>query len=298
VEPPDGASKRLIVNADDFGLTIQVNQAIVKGHREGIITSTSLLANGAAFDSAVVLAKQVADLGVGVHLNLTEGVPLSSPVSLGGLVNADGLLCLTPARLVRRLLSGSVSVAQVELEMRAQMEKVLSAGVHPTHLDGHKHIHLFPSIFRVLIRLAGDYRIHGIRCVRERVASLGQLISYHRASSSTILKQYLVGVTLSFIGMLQRKELRYAGLKSPAYVYGITPTGFLDARHLQEILGDLPDGTSELICHPGTVDSDLHRSPTRLLEQREQELQAILSPEIRKTIARRGIQLISYSALN
>jgi hopanoid biosynthesis associated protein HpnK len=288
----------LIVNADDFGLTVRVNRAIVKGHREGIITSTSLLANGGAFDSAVVLTKQVAALGVGVHLNLTEGIALSPPASLGGLVRADGSFGLTPVLLVTRLLSGSVSVAQVELEMRAQIEKVLSAGIHPTHLDGHKHIHLFPSIFHVLIRLASDYRICAIRCVRERVASISQLIRRHRTASPTILKQYLVGVTLSLIGIPQRRELWRAGLKSPACVYGITPTGFLDTRHLQEILGHLPDGTSELICHPGIVDSDLQRIPTRLHEQRERELEAILSPEIMKTMARRSIQLISYAALN
>ena len=294
----DDTRKRLIVNADDFGLTEKVNLAIVKGHREGVITSASLLANGSAFDSAVVLAQQVETLGVGVHLNLTEGMALTSPARLGSLVDVTGSFCLTPVLLVRRLLSGAVSVTQVELEMRAQIEKILSAGIRPTHLDGHKHIHLFPSLFHVLIRLAREYRINGIRCARERVASLSQLLIFHKSASSTILKQYLVGVALSFIGIPQRRRLRRAGLKSPSCVYGITCTGFLDTRHLREILEDLPDGTSELICHPGTVDSDLQQIPTRLLEQRERELQAILNPEIRKTLVQRGIQLISYSALN
>ena len=293
-----GARKKLIVNADDFGLTERVNQAIIKGHQEGIITSTSLLANGCAFNSAVALAKQAPALGVGVHLNLTEGAPLSPPSCLEGLVSSGGSFNLTSIRLARFLLSRTVKVGAVERELRAQIEKLLTAGIQPTHLDSHKHMHLFPTIFGVLMKLAVEYGIGGIRCVRERVTHMGQLVRQHRGASSRILKQHLVGFTLSLLSMPQRPKLRRVRLKFPAYCMGITATGFLDAKYLLEILEALPDGTTELICHPGTVDVDLRRTPTRLLEQREQELQAMLAAETKETLVRQGIRLISYAGLN
>jgi hopanoid biosynthesis associated protein HpnK len=298
LEELQGARKKLIVNADDFGLTEKVNQAIIKGHREGIITSTSLLANGRAFDSAVVLAKQFTSLGVGVHLNLTEGVPLSAPLGLQGLVNPAGSFRLTPVRLARCLLSGAIRLSSLEGELRAQIERSLDAGIRPTHLDSHKHIHLFPAIFRVVMRLAVEYGISGIRCVREKVAHLGRLVRRNRESLPRILKQYLVGYTLSLLCMAQRPKLRLTRLRFPAYCFGITPTGFLDSTHFQEILECLPEGSTELICHPGTVDEDLQRSPTRLLEHRERELQAILAFETKETLVRQGIRLISYAGLD
>ncbi len=298
MEELPGARKKLIVNADDFGLTEKVNQAIIKGHQEGIITSTSLLANGRAFDSAVVLAKQFTSLGVGVHLNLTEGAPLSALLGLRGLVNPGGSFRLTPVRLACCLLSGAIKLSSLEGELRAQIEKLLDAGIRPTHLDSHKHIHLVPAIFRVLMRLAVEYGIGGIRCVRERVAYLSRLVRRHRGSLPRILKQYLVGLTLSLVCMPQRPKLRRARLRFPVHCFGITPTGFLDSRHFQEILECLPEGTTELICHPGTVDEDLQRTPTRLLEHRERELQAILAFETKETLVRQGIRLISYAGLD
>ena len=297
LEPLGDGKKKLIVNADDFGLTEGVNQAILRGHREGIITSTSLLANGRAFDSAVALTRESPSIGVGVHLNLTEGAPLCSPSSLRGLVDPGGSFCLTSARLALRLLCGAVGLNPVERELRAQIERLLAAGIRPTHLDSHKHMHLFPSIFRVLIRLAGEYGIGGIRCVREKVTHFGQLVLRHRGCSSKIVKQYLVGFTLSLLCMPQRRELRRAQLKFPTYCFGITPTGFLDALHLRQILEGLPDGATELICHPGTVDGDLRQTPTRLLNQRERELQAILAPEAKAMMAQLGIRLINYAEL-
>jgi len=298
LEELPGACKKLIVNADDFGLTEKVNQAIIKGHQQGIITSTSLLANGIAFDSAVALAKQFTSLGVGVHINLTEGVPLSAPLGLQGLVNPAGSFRLKPVPLARCLLSGAIKPSSLEVEMRAQIERLLAAGIRPTHVDSHKHIHLFPAIFRVLMKLAVEYGINGIRCVRERVAHLNCLIRRHRGSFPRILKQYSVGFTLSLLCKFQRPRLRRTRLRFPAYCFGITPTGFLDSRHFQEIFQCLPEGTTELICHPGTVDEDLQRTPTRLLEQRERELQGILAIETKETLVRQGIRLISYAGLD
>ena len=168
--------KRLIVNADDFGLTEKVNQAIVQGHRSGIITSTTLMANGMAFNSAVALAQATPELGVGIHLNLTTGKAISCRSKIPGLVDARGLFCNTPEWLVARLAARTLSLGQVERGVSGSDGKVLSAGVAPTHLDGHKHVHLFPPIFELVIQMAKEYGISAVRCTRERSVGLLKLL--------------------------------------------------------------------------------------------------------------------------
>jgi hopanoid biosynthesis associated protein HpnK len=289
--------KRLIVNADDFGLTGKVNDAIVEGHRNGIITSTTLMANGAAFESAVALARRQPRLGVGVHLNLTEGRPISDGARIPSLVNGRGLLSGGPGRLARRVFLGRIRLADVERELRAQIEKVLAAGIPATHIDGHKHVHLWPSIFDVVIRLAREY---GIRCVRrpaERPVGLSALLRRGGGSASAILRQYLASRAMRVVALGSRRKLRRGGLNTPEYFFGVTQTGFLDVAALGAILRCVPEGTSEIMCHPGYVDEDLMRTPTRLLRQRERELAALMSPEIRNLVAAMNIELVHYGQL-
>lgn len=289
--------KRLIVNADDFGLTEKVNQAVIQGHLKGIITSASLLANGAAFESAAALAQQYPQLGVGVHLNLTDLTPVSQPAKIPSLVTDTGLFLSGPLLLARRIVAGRVSLAEVEKELRSQIEKVLAAGIVASHLDGHKHFHVLPPVFDLVIRLAREYGIKGVRCTAERSVELFRLMRRNNHSSLEILKQYLTGRALSVLSAGFREKLQLARLSCPTYFYGITQTGFLDAKGLQNIICDLPQGASEIMCHPGYVDTELNRTPTRLLTQREVELQALTRPEIRQLIAERGIELISYRNL-
>jgi predicted glycoside hydrolase/deacetylase ChbG (UPF0249 family) len=156
--------KRLIVNADDFGLTTQVNQAIIDGHFCGLITSTSLMANGEAFEPAVALSRQAPRLGVGVHLNLTEGKPVAPASSIPSLVNSQGCFARKPGRLWRAMILGRVCTVDIEKELRAQIEKVLAAGIVPTQLDSHKHVHALPVLGRMTTRLARQYGIPALVC--------------------------------------------------------------------------------------------------------------------------------------
>jgi chitin disaccharide deacetylase len=289
--------KRLIVNADDFGLTDKTNQAIIEGHNQGILTSASLLANSAGFKSAVELARRLPELGVGVHLNLIEGRPVSDPSNIPSLVDDKGLFPGNPVRLARKIVIGKVKLTEVERELRAQIEKILAAGVAPTHLDGHKHIHILPSVLNIIVRLAREYEVMAVRCPAERSAHLVQLMLTNSVSSLEILKQYVAGRTLLVLSLGVRKKLRRARLSCPMYFYGITQTGFLDAKCLQNIICNLPHGTSEIMCHPGYVNLDLMWTPTRLLAQREQELHALIRPEIKALITELGIELISYRSL-
>jgi len=289
--------KRLIVNADDFGLSDGVNQAIMLGHRQGIITSATLMANGAGFASAVDMARTAASLGIGVHLNLTEGAPVSALSGIPGLVDTRGLFAHTVEQLGWHSLVGAISLLEIERELRAQIEKILAAGVAVTHLDSHKHVHLTPAICRIVLRLATDYGIMGLRCPYERSTEVIRLMRRNVRATPRLLKQYGVSRLLWLLSRRASRACQRAGLRHPTCFYGLTATGFLDTEVLQRIICHLPEGTSELMCHPGYVDDQLRCTPTRLLAQREQELQALIRPEIRQLLARERIALISYRDL-
>jgi hopanoid biosynthesis associated protein HpnK len=289
--------KRLIVNADDFGLTEKINQAIMVGHYRGLISSTSLLANGEAFASAVALSRQAPHLGVGVHLNLTEGKPVAPPSSISGLLNGEGLFARKPASLWQAMILGRVSTADIEKELRAQIEKVLAAGIVATHLDSHKHVHALPVLGRMGLRLARHYGIPAIRCVAERWSAMGYLLRRFPQAKATVFRQRTKSFALAALSLGWRRRLRRAGLACAEHFYGVTPTGFLDEELLREVLRRLPEGTSELMCHPGLVDQALKQTPTRLLEQREVEYQALTRPEIKLLVKDLGIELVNYGEL-
>jgi chitin disaccharide deacetylase len=290
--------KRLIVNADDFGLTAGVNRAIIEGHVQGIITSTSLLANGTAFDPAVAMASDHSKLGVGVHLNLTEGRPVSVPADVASLLNAHGLFVSGPVRQAKRVLIGRVNLREVERELRSQIEKVRAAGVQITHLDGHQHLHMLPPVLDLVIKLAREVAIGGVRCAAEHRVELLQLMDRDRSSSLAVLKQFLTGRALSMLSSSMKQKMRHAGLRFPDHFYGLTQTGFLDATAVMKILQHLRHGISELMCHPGYLDADLAGKPTRLLGQREGELRALTEPAVKRLITEQAIELIHYGTMS
>jgi len=290
--------KRLVVNADDFGLAESINRGILEAHRRGILTSATLLANGAAFESAAELARGAPVLGVGVHLNLTDGRPVSQPSTVPSLLDASGQFFSGPAQLAGRVLAGRARLAEVEREWGAQIEKVGNSGVAITHLDGHKHVHMLPALFPVAVRLARQYGVRGVRLAIERPPRLGGLLRRHAGAAGSILMQRLRARALALLALGSREQLERAEMAFPMYFYGITQTGFLDGAELEAILWNLPDGTSELMCHPGYADGVLRQTGTRLVEERERELEALTRPESRKLVAALSIQLISYRGLN
>src|ERR1700730_2856202 len=163
--------KQLIVNADDFGLTEGVNRSIIVAHRDGILTSTSLLANGSAFQQAVSSSRKLVQLSVGVHLNLSQGNPVSPANRIPSLVNEEGRLHLSPLHLWIRILRRQLNLEDIHTECQAQILKVLDGGIAPTHLDGHLHVHLLPQLSPILIRLAREFGIRHIRCPTEDLAN-------------------------------------------------------------------------------------------------------------------------------
>ncbi len=289
--------RQLIVNADDFGLTAGVTRGILDAHRDGIVTSTTLMANGAAFDLAVAASRQEPMLGVGIHLNLSEGIPVSPPFKIPTLVNDQGRLHLTPARLLEHILARRLDLSEVETELRAQIARILQKGISATHLDGHKHVHVLPRISDIVIRLAREFSIPGVRCPVENPSRFVNWVGAKRGRHLPILKQYLVGRGVSAFARRFRRKLDEAGLRYPAHFYGLSQTGFLNTRRIREVAARLQEGTSELMCHPGYADTELAETGTRLLVQREVEIFALCSPVIKGLVAGSGIRLVNYQAL-
>jgi len=286
--------KNLIVNADDLGWTEGVNRGIAEAHRNGIVTSASLLANGAAFASGVELARSTPRLGVGVHLNLSDGEPVAPRELVATLVNDKGEFAGGPEALLLRIAKRDVSLSEVEHEWEAQIEKVKGAGLQPTHLDGHKHVHMLPGLFEVALRLAKRYGIGAIRVAHEASSLRSALSAGDEPHVSVVLKQGVQARGLKLLARDAREQAERAGISTADYFCGIAQTGEMTKGGLARLLRSLPEGTTELMSHPGYADQDLQNSGTRLQGSRQTELSILTDMEIRNLVASQGIRLIDY----
>jgi predicted glycoside hydrolase/deacetylase ChbG (UPF0249 family) len=251
----------LAINADDFGFTRDVNAGIVQAHREGVLTSTTLMANGAAFDDAVRLAHETPTLDIGCHLVLVQGRSLIT----------GNRLPKGPRQLLAALIAGSIDSYS---EMRAQMERVLSAGLRPTHLDTHKHTHLVPRIFRQVVRLASEFKIPYVRLPLDRTVRLTNLAD----------------------GFYRRIAAR-PGVRFTDHFLGFRLTGSLTEATFAEAIRTLPDGFTEFMCHPGILGPELANAETRLKETRLRELEALTSPRTRRLMDEYKIRLCPFGNL-
>ena len=289
--------RNLIVNADDLGWTRGVNRGIAEAHRNGIVTSTSLLANGCAFEEGVQSALQSPRLGVGVHLNLSDGKPLAPARQVKSLLDENGNFSGGPETLLFRLTAKSLDAREVELEWNAQIEKVRAAGIRPTHLDGHKHVQMLPGLFAVALRLAKKHGIEAVR-VSHEASSLRAALNSGGELLGLMLKQGVQARGLKLLARDARKMAERAGIAAADYFCGIAQTGVLTKKGIQQMLASLPEGTTELMCHPGYADAELEKSATRLQKSRQTELEILTDKEIRKSIAALGIRLINYGEIS
>lgn len=292
---PAAQMKGLIVNADDFGVTRGVNRGIIRCHREGIVTSTTIMANGDAFEDAAELAKQNPKLGVGVHVVLVGGRALGARDEIGELADSKGDLPRSLSSLLRKSATGKVRREQMEREIAAQIERVLASGIQPTHLDTHKHAHMYPPVMKALARVAGDYRIRNVRMPFENfrgvIRRMGSVRLAALGRSTFVLS--VQGSRSHF-----RRYVSATQLHTPDHFFGFAATGQLARDGVLRVLRHLPEGTSELMCHPGINDADLEAQPTRLTKERETELAALTDADVKKEIAECGIHLMSYRELN
>lgn len=263
------SSIRLIINADDFGFTHDVNEGIVEAHRLGVLTATTLMANGNAFDHAVACARETGSLDVGVHLVLVQGQSVATP---------GRALPATLPDLARALLRREVAVYD---EAAAQIRRILAAGIRPSHIDTHKHTHLFPPVLEAVARIAREFGIAWVR--RPFDYGTGHGAGMAKRTIAAGMKMMRPGFAKTLIG-----------LRMTDYFTGFQATGRLDTAGMIGVLEDLPEGLTEFMCHPGKCTAELRGAATRLKESRAVELAALTSPDVRRVIERRGIELTNY----
>jgi len=288
--------RRLIVNADDFGFTSGVNRAIVEAHTHGIVTSSTLMANGPAFAEAVQLAKSAPQLSVGCHVVLIDGEPVLNAGQLPSLTTKtaaprfrDGLKTFAARAVARRM-----PAREIAAEAAAQIRKIQAAGIVVSHMDTHKHTHLFPSILRPLLRAASEC---GVRALRNPFGPRLPLQSSRLLARPSLWTRFAeVGVLRRFAGRF-RDAVDRAGFATPDGTLGIEVTGALDESLFHAIAQSVPEGIWEFVCHPGYNDADLRAAKTRLRESRETELKVLTLPAARAQLERLGIELISYRDL-
>jgi len=289
--------RRLLVNADDFGFTAGINRAIVEAHTRGIVTDSTLMANGRAFQDAVRLAATVPDLSVGCHIVLIDGKPVLDAEQLPSLTEAhssgprfrDGI-----KSFAARALAGRLDPHEIEVEASAQIRKLQSAGVAVSHLDTHKHTHMFPAVLRPLLRAA---RACGVRAVRNPFGPRKPLKSSALLARPSLWTRYAETRILRTLAAKFRDVAKREGLVTPDGTLGIVVTGALDEKLFRAIAAAIPEGTWEFVCHPGYNDDDLKSVKTRLRQSRETELRVLTMPEAPQLLLDQGIALISYRDL-
>jgi chitin disaccharide deacetylase len=267
--------KQLIVNADDFGFTLDVNRGIVEAHRRGILTATTLMANGAAFDDAVTLARQNPTLDIGCHLVLIGGASLLTGMPLPASV--PELLGALARRRIRPYD-----------ELKAQVRKIIDAGIRPTHLDTHKHTHLAPPVLDAVARLAEEFDIRWVR----------RPMDFPLHAVPVPLLKRLTSRALWLLRRRFHRVLTRHGCRTTDHFAGFQITGAFRTQELVALLGVLPEGATELMTHPGYCTEALRAAHTRLKESREHELEALTSPEVRESLKRNHIELATYAGLH
>ena len=260
--------KYLIPNADDFGYTRDVNDGIIHAHRQGILTATTLMATGRAFDHAVVLARENPGLDVGVHLVL---------------VGSDGFPA-TVARLIGEIALGRIHIYD---ELSAQVRRVRETGIQPSHLDTHKHTHLLPPVLDAVARIASEFQIPWVRRPFDLPLNAGTVPWQRR----------MVSRGLSFARARFHRVLTRHGCRTTDHFAGFQITGHYDAAELARLIRDLPEGVTEFMCHPGFCTDELQASRTRLKESRQRELDALTSVEVRAAIEESNVTLARYTEI-
>jgi hopanoid biosynthesis associated protein HpnK len=275
---PNPMPRRLIVNADDFGLSHSVNEAVIRAHREGILTTASLMVNEPGFDEAVKLAKENSRLGVGLHLTLLMGHSALPPEKIPGLVNSSGEFSNRPVSVGMSYFFKRNLRAQLRAEIHAQFEKFHATGLTLDHVNGHLHLHLHPVVFKILMADADKLRIRHLRLTRDCLARSRRMAGgrwFYRTSHAAIY---------DWLSSRAREPLRQRGIKHAQITFGLLQDSRVDEEYILKLLPELPPGDSELYSHPS-------------LDKFKHEFDALVSPRVRELVNKLGIELIRYQDL-
>ncbi len=287
--------KKVIINADDFGLSKSINKGIIRAYKEGVLTSVSLMVNMPGFEDAVNLIKTNPGLGAGLHINIFRGKPILSYDKTKTLTDKNGFFLQSIFKIVKRIYQKRISLTELELECGAQIKKALDEGINITHLDSEKHLHLFGCIYGIIVRLGRKYGIYKIRNINEYPYLIKPILKQRYILSSALFKTTL----LQLLSNRRKKINSTNSIKKADYSFGLLETGNMTADKYEKLFFCLKDGVTEIFCHPGYIDEEwlcppLNREKYRINAHREGELNALLSSRLREVIYKRGIELINY----
>jgi hopanoid biosynthesis associated protein HpnK len=278
---------RMIINADDFGLCEGVNKAVAEAHNNGVLTSATIMANMPGLDEAVEIAKKTPRLGVGVHLNLTEGRPISSDRQVKALVGDDGEFKYSAYTLAAKYFFDRRLRKAIEIELAAQIEAVIGKGVKPTHLDSHKHFHCFGPIYKIVCSLAERFGIRAVRWPWEpATVCYGD---WPRVGFGDRMRAFLLRqMTLN----CQKIDSRF--IKNDIF-FGVAHTGRIDDKFWAEIAKTQFTGVAEVMTHPGYTEG---LGKTRLVKERQVELKWLCEPTTKQLLSEAGIELVHYGQID
>ncbi|MFH1441740.1 MAG: ChbG/HpnK family deacetylase [Candidatus Omnitrophota bacterium] len=288
--------RKIIINADDFGLSKSINKGIIKAFKEGILTNTSLLPNMPGFDNAVDLITENPQLPVGIHLNIFRGNPILPALKLKSLTK-KGSFFNNIFIFLYSIYAGNLDFKELESECRAQIEKLLKKNISITHLDSEKHLHLIKPIFDTTIKIAKEYGISKVRYINK--------IPYRNilGASGIFTNKFYNNLFLNIFSKQNRLSIQKCDLKTTDFFYGISR---IDSNAIisefKKVLLDLKNGTIEIMCHPGYIDEEWDNYPLNtekyyLNNSREAELNALISPELKELIKKSNIKLIAFKDL-
>jgi hopanoid biosynthesis associated protein HpnK len=275
---PDPRSRRLIVNADDFGRSPSINEAVIRAHREGILTSASLMVNETACAEAVALAKENPKLGVGLHLTLLVGYSALPPEKIPGLVNARGEFSNNPVGVGFRYFFNRSLREPLRAEIHAQFDRFRATGLPLDHVNGHLHLHLHPVVFGILMEDAEKLGIQRMRFTRDCLARS------RRMTRGRWLYRVAHALIHDHLSKRAREPLRQRGIKHAQITFGLLQDSHVDEAYILKLLPELPPGDSELYSHPS-------------LDEFKHEFDALVSPRVKELVKKLGIELIRYQDL-
>jgi hopanoid biosynthesis associated protein HpnK len=269
---------RLIVNADDFGRSSSVNRAVIRAHREGILTSASLMVNEANFEEAVKNAKENPKLGIGLHLTLLLGHAALPPETIPGLVNSCGEFSSSPVDAGLKYFFKPSLREQLRAEIHAQFEKFHATGLPLDHVNGHLHLHLHPAIFKILMEDADKLAIRHLRLTRDCLSRS------RRMSRGHLFYKFSHAAIFEILSRRARKRLEQKKIRHAQITFGLLQDSRVDETYILKLLPELPPGDSELYSHPS-------------LDEFKHEFDALVSPRVKSRVQELGIELIRYQDL-
>jgi hopanoid biosynthesis associated protein HpnK len=280
-------TKQMIINADDFGLCEGVNKAVAEAHCGGVLTSATLMVNMPAADEAVAFAKKTPTLGVGVHLTITDGKPVSKDAKIDILLGSNGEFKYSPAKLALKTFFNKDVGNAIKTELAAQIQAAIDKGIKPTHLDSHKHFHCFAPIYRIVCSLAADFKIDAIRWPYEPdTVCFGDWpkVGFKDKKRAFIVRQMAMNC--------QKIDSRF--IKTDIF-FGLAHTGKIDESFWAEIGKTQFSGVAEVMTHPGYPQGLVN---TRLVEERLVELKGLCRPETKQILEQAEIKLVHYGNID